>query len=102
MCYFYKMEINQDTIDKLAVLSRLEFTGEEQEALKTDLQHMLQFVNKLNELDTAGVEPLLHITRNVNMLREDVVNNEFSSAEALRNAPLKDEQFFKVPKVIRK
>ena len=96
------MEINQDTIDKLAVLSKLEFTGEEKDALKTDLQHMLQFVNKLNELDTVGVEPLLHITRNVNMLREDVVNNEFSSAEALRNAPLMDEQFFKVPKVIRK
>ena len=55
MCYFYKMEINQDTIDKLAVLSRLEFTGEEQEALKTDLQHMLQFVNKLNELAASRV-----------------------------------------------
>ena len=63
---------------------------------------MIRFVDKLNELDTTGVEPLMHITGNINILREDEVVQDFSREEALLNSPLKDEQFFKVPKVINK
>ena len=96
------MEINDEMIDKLAVLSRLRFTEEEKTELKTDLRKMLQFVDKLNELDTSGTEPLLHITDNVNVLRDDEVKADFTREEALFNASVKDDEFFKVPKVIKK
>lgn len=96
------MEINEAIIDKLAKLSKLEFTSDDKKELQVDLQNMLQFVNKLNELDTSGVEPLLHITTNTNVLREDIVKQDFTKEEALKNATVKDESFFKVPKVIKK
>ena len=63
---------------------------------------MIGFVEKLNEVNTDGVEPLLHMTSEINILREDEVKGSVSREDALKNAPLKDEQFFKVPKVIRK
>lgn len=96
------MEIEESLIDKLAHLSRLEFSQEEKSVLKSDFEKMLDFVNKLNELDTSGVEPLLHISSNVNVLREDISGNEISREQALSNAGLKDESFFMVPKVINK
>lgn len=96
------MEINDALIDKLASLSRLHFTDTEKSKLTADFVKMVHFVDKLNELDTAGMAPLLHITSNVNNLREDIAANDFSLEDALKNASLKDEQFFKVPKVIRK
>ena len=96
------MEIEESLIDKLAHLSRLEFSEEEKSVLKSDFEKMLDFVNKLNELDTSGVEPLLHISSNVNVLREDISGNEISREQALSNAGLKDESFFMVPKVINK
>jgi len=63
---------------------------------------MIQFIDKLNELDTTGVEPLLHMSDNVNVLRADEVQGSISREDALKNAPVHDEQFFKVPKVIQK
>ena len=96
------MEIEESLIDKLAHLSRLEFNQEEKSVLKSDFEKMLDFVNKLNELDTSGVEPLLHISSNVNVLREDISANEISREQALLNAGLKDDSFFMVPKVINK
>jgi aspartyl-tRNA(Asn)/glutamyl-tRNA(Gln) amidotransferase subunit C len=63
---------------------------------------MISFIEKLNEIDTSGVEPLLFMTDEVNVLREDEVKGSISRDEALLNAPLKDDRFFKVPKVIRK
>jgi aspartyl-tRNA(Asn)/glutamyl-tRNA(Gln) amidotransferase subunit C len=96
------MEINDDMVDKIAHLSRLHFTEEEKPAIKKDLQQMIQFVEKLNELDTTGVEPLLHMSDNVNVLREDEIKGSIDRATGLKNAPVHDEQFFKVPKVISK
>ena len=96
------MEINEAMIDKLASLSRLYLNKELKEELLSDLQNMLGFVNKINELDTIGVTPLLHITSNINVVREDIPKNDFSSLKALYNAGLKDSQFIKVPKVIKK
>lgn len=80
----------------------LKFNDAEREEIKSDLEKMIGFVDKLKELDTTGVEPLLHMSGNTNMLREDVTGNMLSRQEALQNAPLHDEQFFKVPKVIKK
>ena len=96
------MEINDALVDKLAMLSRLHFNETEKTAIKNDLEKMIRFVDKLNELDTTGVEPLMHISSNVNMLREDEPVQGCSREEALFNSPLKDKQFFKVPKVISK
>jgi aspartyl-tRNA(Asn)/glutamyl-tRNA(Gln) amidotransferase subunit C len=96
------MEVNDDLINNLAQLAKLEFNDAERNEIKNDLQKMIAFIDKLNELDTTGVEPLLHMSENVNVLREDEVKGSISREEALKNAPLHDDQFFKVPKVIKK
>lgn len=96
------MEVNDAMVEKLAHLSRLQFNEKEKAEIKNDLQRMIAFVEKLNELDLDNVEPLLHMSDEVNILRDDVVKGSVSRAEALKNAPLHDEQFFKVPKVIKK
>jgi len=96
------MEITSEMIDRLANLARLKFSEEEKKELKTDLERMIEFVEKLKEVDTTDVEPLLHITNAVNVLREDEVKQIINKEEALLNAPLTDGNFFKVPKVIKK
>ncbi|MEP7108413.1 MAG: Asp-tRNA(Asn)/Glu-tRNA(Gln) amidotransferase subunit GatC [Ferruginibacter sp.] len=96
------MDVNDALVDKLASLARLQFDDKEKEGIKNDLQRMIQFVEKLNELDTRGIAPLLHMSDNVNVLREDEVKGSISIEEGFRNAPLHDRQFFKVPKVIKK
>ena len=102
MLYFCLMEVNDALVDKLANLARLQFNDTEKAGIKNDLQMMIQFVEKLNELDTSGVDPLLHMSDNINVLREDVVKGSISSGEGLKNAPMHDDNFFKVPKVIKK
>ena len=96
------MEVNDALIEKLAHLSRLEFNSKEKNEIKKDLQKMIAFVEKLNELDISGVEPLLHMTDEENVLREDEVKGSIGRDEALKNAPDHDGRFFKVPKVIKK
>ncbi len=96
------MEVNDAMVDKLANLARLSFNDAEKQEIKTDLQRMIAFVEKLNELDLDGVEPLLHMSGEVNVLREDEIKGSVSREQALKNAPLHDDQFFKVPKVIKK
>ena len=96
------MQIDDALIDKLALLSRLRFTATEKESIRHDLEKMISFVDKLNELDTEGVAPLLHVSRKENVMREDIVSQKITREEALKNAYNKDDQFFKVPKVIKK
>lgn len=96
------MEINDSLVDKLAMLSRLQFGEAEKAGIRSDLEKMIRFVDKLNELDTTGIAPLMHISSNVNVLREDEVEQAYSREEALLNTAQKNEQFFKVPKVISK
>lgn len=96
------MELNDALVENLANLARLQFNEQEKEIIKHDLQRMIHFVDKLNELDTQGVEPLLHMTDNVNVLRNDELKGSITRAEGLKNAPATDGVFFKVPKVIRK
>ena len=96
------MEVNDAMVDKLANLARLSFNDAEKQEIKTDLQRMIAFVEKLNELDLDGVEPLLHMSGEINVLREDEIKGSVSREQALKNAPLHDDQFFKVPKVIKK
>jgi aspartyl-tRNA(Asn)/glutamyl-tRNA(Gln) amidotransferase subunit C len=96
------MEVNDLLIDNLAKLSHLTFNEQEKKEIKADLQQMISFIEKLKELNTEGVTPLLHMSSNVNILRDDVVQGSVTREEALKNAPDTDGTFFKVPKVIRK
>ena len=89
-------------LDKLSDLSRLKFEGEERLKMKQDLEKMLDFVNKLSELDTEGVEPLKYMMEEPLKLREDSPSMNTSQQDALRNAPSKDSDYFKVPKVLDK
>ncbi len=94
------MEVTDALIDKLAHLARLNIEAAERSSFKKDLQEMIAFVEKLNELDLDGIEPLLHISHETNRLRKDIIEEPLSQEEALKNAPFHDGQFFKVPKVI--
>lgn len=96
------MEVNEALVNKLAHLSRLQFNDTEKEEIRNDLQRIIAFVEKLNELNLEGVEPLLHMSGELNVLREDEVKGSVSREEGLKNAPLQDGTFFKVPKVIRR
>lgn len=96
------MEVTNELIEKLAQLARLRVEPGEKDALRRDMQELIGFVEKLQELDTSGVEPLMHMTSEINQLREDVVTSSLTRAEALQQAALKDEQYFLVPKVIKK
>ena len=101
-CYICYMHVDDALIDKLSRLAMLQFNDEERQEIKSDLEKMIGFVDKLKELDTTGVEPLLHMSNNTDILREDVPGNMIERQDALRNAPLHDEEYFKVPKVIKK
>ncbi len=100
--YICFMEVNDALVDKLANLARLNFNDIEKEGIKNDLQRMIHFVEKLNQLDTTGVLPLLHLSEQVNVLRDDEVTGSISINEGLKNAAVHDGRFFKVPKVIKK
>jgi aspartyl-tRNA(Asn)/glutamyl-tRNA(Gln) amidotransferase subunit C len=96
------MKIDRKDIEKLAHLSRLELTEEELVNMESDMNKMLHFVEKINELDLEGVEPLAYVSDEVNILREDEVKQDITHDEALKNAPDKDTDYFRVPKVIKK
>ena len=96
------MKVDKELIDKLAGLAKLEFTIEECAAIEQNLSSMLEFVDKLTELDVTGVEPLVYVNPDTNVMRPDDPRMEITKVEALQNAPLADSDYFKVPKVIRK
>ena len=96
------MKIDRETVDKIAHLARLELTEAEKERSIIELSEILSFMAKLNELDTTGVEPLIYMNDEVNVLRADEVIQEMTREEALLNAPLKTAEYFKVTKVIQK
>ncbi len=90
--------ITDDTIEYVGILAKLELSGEEREQAKKDMGRMLDYIDKLNELDTSGVEPLSHVFTVQNVFREDVVTNGDGSAETLKNAPEEKDSMFVVPK----
>lgn len=94
------MQVNDELIDHLSHLARLEFANQDREAIKADLEKIIGFCEQLNSVDTEGVEPLIYMTDEVNVLREDVIAGHLTREEALKNAPAKDSDYFRVPKVI--
>jgi aspartyl-tRNA(Asn)/glutamyl-tRNA(Gln) amidotransferase subunit C len=96
------MEVNDELVSHLANLSRLHFNEEEKIEIREDLQRMISFVDKLNELNTDGLEPVLHMSTEVNRLRKDIVRGSVTAEQALSNTADSYGHFFTVPKVIRK
>lgn len=94
------MKITDEKIEQLAHLARLEFDEKAKAGIKADLESILRLCEKLNEVDTEGIEPLVYMTDTVNNVREDIVAQEFSRSEIMKNAPRKDSDYFRVPKVI--
>ena len=100
--FLLDMEVTAKLIDNLAELARLQFNEEEKADIKNDLQRMIAFVEKLQEVDTTGTEPLLHMTDAMNVFREDEVKGSMQKKTALANAPDAGKDYFNVPKVIKK
>jgi len=94
------MQIDKKTVRKIADLARLEFKDKDEEAIIKDLNKMLEWVGKLNELNTEGIEPLTHLSEEVNVMRKDELKKHISHEQGLKNAPKKDSDYFRVPKVL--
>lgn len=94
------MPIEIEDVEKVATLAKLEFPSEEKQKLAKELEQIVTYVARLNELDTKAVEPTLHITDLKNVLREDNVQHWLDQEQALANAPQKKQGYFSVPKVI--
>lgn len=94
------MKIDRPLLDKIAHLSRLEFDEKDAEKIMKEMSGIITWVEQLNEVDTSGVEPLTTMSHEINALREDEVNPHLSHEKALLNAPKKDSDYFRVPKVL--
>lgn len=92
--------ISDETIEYVGILAKLELSDAEKEAAKKDMAGMLDYIDKLNELDTTGVEPMSHVFPVENVFREDVVTNQDGSEAALANAPERKESTYVVPKTV--
>lgn len=92
--------ISDETIEYVGILAKLELSEEEKEQAKKDMGSMLDYIDKLNELDTTGVEPMSHVFPVNNVFREDVVTNGDEHEKILANAPEEKNQSFKVPRTV--
>src|SRR5450432_305449 len=94
------MIVDKETIRKIAHLSRLELEEKSEEAVLKDMNKILDWVEKLKEINTDNIQPLIHMSEETNVLREDIVENRLTHDEALKNAPKKDSDYFRVPKFL--
>jgi aspartyl-tRNA(Asn)/glutamyl-tRNA(Gln) amidotransferase subunit C len=94
------MKIDKDTVQKMAHLARLELDAESENEMVQSMTQILDWMDKLNELDTTGVEPLIHLSDEINVLRKDEVKPPLPHDKGLANAPRHDSDYFRVPKVI--
>jgi len=94
------MELTKDEVNKVAHLARLALEGDEVERMTGDMNNIIGYINKLEELDTDSVEPTCHAVPVVNAFRDDIEKKDFAIEDALANAPSEEDGCFKVPKVI--
>jgi aspartyl-tRNA(Asn)/glutamyl-tRNA(Gln) amidotransferase subunit C len=94
------MKIDREHLSKIAHLARLEFEEKDAQKMMQDMTAIVDWVDKLNEVNTDGVEPLTTMSYEINVMREDQVKEQLSHERALLNAPKKDEDYFRVPKVL--
>ncbi|MCM1308861.1 MAG: Asp-tRNA(Asn)/Glu-tRNA(Gln) amidotransferase subunit GatC [Butyrivibrio sp.] len=92
--------ISDETIEYVGILAKLELSDEDRENAKKDMADMLDYIDKLGELDTDGIEPMSHIFSTDNVMREDIVTNGDGSEDTLRNAPERHGEEFAVPKTV--
>ena len=92
--------IDDETIEYVGILAKLELSGEERERAKKDMGRMLDYIDKLRELDTEGVEPMTHVFPVQNVFREDIVTNSDTREQLLSNAPEQKDGMFVVPKTV--
>jgi aspartyl-tRNA(Asn)/glutamyl-tRNA(Gln) amidotransferase subunit C len=96
------MTIDKQTVEKVASLARIKVEETEVGTLVSEMNKILTFMEKLNELDTTQVEPLVYMNKEVNVWREDEVKQEISVKDGLKNAAIHNDQYFMVPKIIEK
>jgi len=96
------MVINDEILNKIAELASLKIDDSEREQLKNDMTAVLDWVEKLNEIDTSTIEPITHMTKEKNRVRKDVDSQNLPVSEAIKNAKVKSDNYFVVPKVIKK
>ena len=96
------MKISEETVNHIAHLARLEFEGEKKDAIREDMDRIVDFMDKLQEVETGDVEPLIYMTEEVNKLRDDNPVVSLTQEEVLKNAPKKDSDYFRIPKVLDK
>jgi len=94
------MSVTRKEVEYIASLAKLKFDEKELENLTHQMNDILKYVEKLNELDTSNIEPLSHPVEINNVFRNDVLKSSITTEDALKNSPAKTEEFFKVPKVI--
>jgi aspartyl-tRNA(Asn)/glutamyl-tRNA(Gln) amidotransferase subunit C len=95
------MSVTKNEVEHIAKLAKLKFNDDEIDEYTTQLNEILKYVDKLNELDTTNVKPLSHPVSGENVFREDVLKNSISTEDALKNTKNRTEVYFKVPKVIK-
>lgn len=95
-----KNAISDETIEYVGILAKLELSEEEKEQAKKDMEEMLDYIDKLNELDTTNVEPMSHVFPVNNVFREDVVTNGDDRENMLKNAPAEKDGSYQVPKTV--
>lgn len=96
------IKVDDKLIAELSRLAKLKFDEESAERMKSDLKTIIGFVDRLSKFETEGVDPLVYMSEEVNVLRADEISNELSQEKALKNAPQKDSDYFKVPTVLKK
>ena len=95
------MPVTRKDVEYIAKLARLRLSENEIDSYTGQMNQILEYMDKLNELDTENVEPLSHPVENINVFRDDIVTPVTARDEALKNAPDADDEFFKVPKIIK-
>ena len=96
------IKVDDKLIANLSRLAKLKFDEDSSERMKSDLKTILGFVDSLSKIDTEGIEPLVYMSEEVNVLRADEISNIVSQENALKNAPQKDSDYFKVPTILKK
>jgi aspartyl-tRNA(Asn)/glutamyl-tRNA(Gln) amidotransferase subunit C len=96
------MKVDKALIERLSNLSKLQFTDAETTEIMHDLNNIIGFIDQLQSVDVEGLEPLIHMGDRTNVLRPDVIKMEITHEEALKNAPVADSDYFKVPRVLKK
>ena len=95
------IQVDDQLISELSELSKLKFDKKSAAKMKSDLETILGFVDAISKVDTNGIEPLIYMSEEINVLRTDKIANEISQQDALKNAPQKDSDYFKVPTVLK-